>query len=187
VVGYVLLEQCEVLLVVPTTTPPPSPGEDPAAAAGTISPPPPPSWQDVDLRRRGCGGDASFRADAGAVDDGIDDCGAGGRDLVLALAQPRPHPRDGEDDRDAPPPPSWRLALDVETFDGLVRSMKTTTTTTTTTTACEGRGGRRSDASLMAGLAIEVDRRADDDCGRGRGRRGRRGGSLRRDVGRPRR
>jgi hypothetical protein len=98
VVGYVLLEQCEVLLVVPTTTPPLSPGEDPAAAAGTMSPPPPPAWQDVDLRRRGCGGDASFRAD-----DGIDDCGAGGRDLVLALAQPRPHPRDGEGDRDAPP------------------------------------------------------------------------------------
>ena len=50
----------------------------------------------------------------------------GGRDLALALAQPHPHPRAGEGDRDASPPSaSWRLALDVETFDGLVRSIGT--------------------------------------------------------------
>ncbi len=79
--------------------------------------------------RRGCGGDASVNANA--VDDnnynddnGNGDVGDGGRNLVLALTQPHPHPRDGEGDRNASPP-SWRLALDVETFDGLARSMKT--------------------------------------------------------------
>ena len=99
--------------------------EDLAAAAGATSPPL--AWQDVDLRR-GCRGDASVNADA--VDDndyndnGSDgDNGDGGRDLELALAQPHPYPCDGEGDRDASPP-SWRLALDVETFDGLARSMK---------------------------------------------------------------
>ncbi len=82
----------------------------------------------MDLRRR-CGGDASVNANAKDNDDYNDDGsngnnGGGGRDLALALAQPHPHPRDGEGDRDASPP-SWRLALDVETFDGLARSMKT--------------------------------------------------------------
>ncbi len=89
---------------------------------------PPLAWQDVDLRR-GCGGYASINADAVDNDDynddgGDGDNGDGGRDLALALAQPHPHPRDGEGDRDASPP-SWRLALDVKTFDGLARSMKT--------------------------------------------------------------
>jgi hypothetical protein len=106
--------------------PPPSPGEDPAAAAGATSPPL--AWQDVDLRR-GCRGDASVNADAVDDDDynndgGKGNNGNGGRNLALALAQPHPHPRDGEGNRDASPP-SWRLALDVETFDGLARSMKT--------------------------------------------------------------
>jgi hypothetical protein len=82
----------------------------------------------VDLRH-GCGGDASVNADAVNDDDYIDDGGDGdngdgGRDLALALAQPHPHPRDGEGDCNASPP-SWILALDVETFDGLVHSMKT--------------------------------------------------------------
>ncbi len=107
-------------------TPPPSPEEDPAAAAGATSPPL--AWQDVDLQR-GCGGDASVNADAVDDDDYNDDGGDGnngngGCNLALALAQPHPHPRDGEGDRDASPP-LWRLALDVETFDGLARSMKT--------------------------------------------------------------
>ncbi len=88
---------------------------------------PPLAWQDVDLRR-GCGGDASINANAvnddNYNDDGGDgDDGDGGRDLVLALVQPHPHPGDGEGDHDASPP-SWRLALNVETFDGLARSMK---------------------------------------------------------------
>ncbi len=51
------------------------------------------------------------------------DNGDGGCNLALVLAQPHPHPRDGEGDRDASPP-SWRLALNIETFDGLARSMK---------------------------------------------------------------
>ncbi len=88
---------------------------------------PPLAWQDVDLRRR-CGGDASVNADAVDDDDynndgGDGDNGDGGRDLALALGQPHLHPRDGEGDRDASPP-SWRLALDIETFNGLARSMK---------------------------------------------------------------
>ncbi len=105
--------------------PPPSLGEDPAIAAGATSPPL--AWQDVDLRR-GCRGNASVNADA--IDDdnyndngGNGDNGDGGRNLALALAQPHLHPRDGEGDRNASPP-SWRLALDVETFNGLARSMK---------------------------------------------------------------
>ncbi len=105
--------------------PPPSPWEDPAAAAGAMSPPL--AWHDMDLRR-GCGGDASVNANAVDDDDYNDDGGDGnsddcngGRDLVLALAQPHPHPRNGEGNRDASPP-SWRLVLDVETFDGLARS-----------------------------------------------------------------
>ncbi len=89
---------------------------------------PPLAWQDVGLRRR-CGGDASVNADAVNDDDynddgGDGDDGDGGCNLALALAQPHPHPRDGEGDRDASLP-SWRLALDVETFDGLAHSMKT--------------------------------------------------------------
>jgi hypothetical protein len=108
--------------------PPPSPGEDPATAVGVTLPPL--ARQDVDLQR-GCGGNASVNADAVDNDDydynddgGNGDDGDGGRDLVLVLAQPHPHPRNGEGDRDASPP-SWRLALNVETFDGLARSMKT--------------------------------------------------------------
>jgi hypothetical protein len=55
---------------------------------------PPPAWQDVDLRR-GCGGDASFNADAVNNNDGDGDGGNGGngdsrRNLALALAQPHP-------------------------------------------------------------------------------------------------
>ncbi len=106
-------------------TPPPSLGEDPAAAAGATSPPL--AWQDVDLHRR-CGGNASVNADAVDDDDynndgGNGDDGDGGRDLALTLAQPHPHSRDGEGNCDASPP-SWRLALDVETYDGLAHSMK---------------------------------------------------------------
>jgi hypothetical protein len=106
-------------------TPPPSPGEDPAAAAGATFPPL--AWQDVDLRR-GCRGNASVNADAIDDDDYNDDGSDGnngdrGRDLALALAQPHPHPRDGEGNCDASPP-SWRLTLNVETFDGLACSMK---------------------------------------------------------------
>ncbi len=82
----------------------------------------------MDLQR-GCGGDASVNAEAINDDNynndgGNGDDGNGGRDLALPLAQPHLHPRDGEGDRNASPP-SWRLALDVETFDGLARSMKT--------------------------------------------------------------
>ncbi len=89
---------------------------------------PPLAWQDVDLQR-GCGGNASVNADAVEDDDYNDDGGDsndgdGGRNLALALAQPHPHPRYGEGDRDTSPP-LWRLALDVETFDRLARSMKT--------------------------------------------------------------
>jgi hypothetical protein len=106
--------------------PPPSPGEDPAAAAGVTLLPL--AWQDVDLRR-GCGGNASVNADAVDNDDYSDDGsngndGDGGCDLALALALPHPHPRDGEGNCDASPP-SWRLALNVKTFDGLTCSMKT--------------------------------------------------------------
>ena len=113
--------------------PPPSPGEDPTTAAGETLPPL--AWQDVDLQRR-CGGDASVNANAVNEDDYDDDYndddgsdgngndGDSGRNLALALAQPHPHPHNGEDDCDAPPP-SWRLALDVKTFDGLSHNMKT--------------------------------------------------------------
>jgi hypothetical protein len=106
--------------------PPPSPGEDPAAAAGGTSPPL--VWQDVDLRC-GCGGDASVNANAIDNNDynndgGNGDDGDGGCDLALVLAQPHPHLRDREGNRDTSPP-LWRLALDVETFDGLAHSMKT--------------------------------------------------------------
>ena len=100
---------------------PPSPGEDPAAAAGATLPPL--AWQDVDLQHE-CRGDASIDADAVDDDDYNDDGGDsnnGGRDLALALAQPHPHPHDGEGNHNASPP-SWRLALDSETFDGLVHS-----------------------------------------------------------------
>ncbi len=103
----------------------PSPGEDPAAAAGATLPPL--GWQDVDLRH-GCRGNASVNANAVDADnyndddgDGDSDDGDGGRDLALALAQPHPHLRDGEGNRDASPP-SWRLALNVETFGGLTHS-----------------------------------------------------------------
>ena len=108
---------------------PPSPGEDPSATAGATLPPL--AWQDVDLRH-GCGGNTFVNADAvdddnynddgaGNNDDGND--GEGGRDLALTLAlvQPHPHPRDGGGNLDTSPP-SWRLALDVKTFDGLARS-----------------------------------------------------------------
>jgi hypothetical protein len=85
----------------------------------------------VDLQR-GCGGNASVNADAVNDDNYNEDGGNGngddsdgGRDLALALAQPHPHPhphpRDGEGNRDASPP-SWRLALNVKTFDGLART-----------------------------------------------------------------
>ena len=81
----------------------------------------------MDLRC-GCGGDASVNADAIDDDDYNDNSGDGngnngngGRDLALALTQLHPHPRNGEGNRDASPP-LWRLALDVETFDGLARS-----------------------------------------------------------------
>jgi hypothetical protein len=89
---------------------------------------PPLAWQDVELRR-GCGGNASVNADTVDNDDYNDDGGNGnngdgGCNLALALVQPHPHPRDGEGDRNASPP-SWRLALDIKTFDGLARSMKT--------------------------------------------------------------
>ncbi len=116
-----------------TPTPLLSPGEDPTAAAGATLPPL--AWQDVDLRR-GCGGNASVNADAvndnDYGDDYNDDNGGNGNgndgdgrhNLALALVQPHPHPHNEEDDCDAPPP-SWRLALDVETFDGLARSMTT--------------------------------------------------------------
>ncbi len=84
------------------------------------------------LARRRCpwpGKTWTSGADAEAAhplnDDGGDgDDGDGGCDLALTLAQPHPHPRDGEGDHDASPP-SWRLALDIETFDELARSMKT--------------------------------------------------------------
>ncbi len=107
---------------------PPSPGEDPTTAAGATSPPL--AWQDVDLQRR-CGGDASVNADA-VNDDDYNDGGGnsdsnnndGGRDLALVLVQLHPHPRDKEGNRNASPP-WWRLALDVETFNRLTRSMKT--------------------------------------------------------------
>jgi hypothetical protein len=82
----------------------------------------------VDLRR-GCRGDASVNADAVNNDnynnDGSDgNNGDGGCNLALVLTQPHPHPRNREGDRDASPP-SWRLALNIKTFDGLAHSMKT--------------------------------------------------------------
>jgi hypothetical protein len=106
--------------------PPTSPGEDPAAAAGATLPPL--AWQDVALRH-GFGGNASVNANAIDNDDynndgGNGNNGNGGRNLALMLAQLHPHPCDGEGDRDASPP-SWRLALNVETFNGTARSMKT--------------------------------------------------------------
>ncbi len=97
-----------------------------------------------------------------------------------SLTEGHPPPRGGEaDDVEGlrrRPPAAWRLALDVGPFDGSVRLAEESD--------AWGVRGRRSDASLMAGLAIEVDQRAGDPD---RGRSGRRRGCLRRGAGRPRR
>ncbi|KAL7548569.1 hypothetical protein ACHAWF_011856 [Thalassiosira exigua] len=133
-VGYILLEECQVL--VPTNLP--RRHGDAATSSSVTSPKDreaaPPLWSNVDLQ--GEGGLPKSNLDK---NDGCD--------LVL-------HPTNGNLS-------SWRSATKVDPFNGLLSEIVVAGATNNNSSVLADKQ-RRSDASLLAGLAIEINRQEDD-------------------------